>query len=178
MSHTQAAGDGAAAPADAPSPHMLVNGQYLKDLSFESPNSPSSLAEMSGDTAPNVDVNVDVNAAHLKEDLYEVVLSIRAEAKQGERIIFIAELHYGGLFTITNAGDMLQALLLVEAPRLLFPYARAIVSESVRDGGFPPLLIHPIDFVGLLRQRLAAEAQAAASGAGAAEAAAEAPTEA
>ena len=152
-----ATGDATAtAPTDEQQPALTVNGQYVKDLSFENPNAPASLMQ-AGQQMPNVDVAVDVNASRLQDKVYEVVLSVRAEGKKEQETYFIAEVHYAGVFTIGGEvpEDYLQPMILIEAPRLLFPFARAIVSDAVRDGGFPPLLVHPIDFVGLYQQRIA-----------------------
>jgi preprotein translocase subunit SecB len=135
-------------PADD-QPILSINAQYIKDLSFENPNAPHSLTM---NEAPEISVDVNVRAQNLAQKTFEVVLHIKAEAKTKDSTMFIVELAYGGLCTAGNlADDQIQPLILIEAPRQLFPFARAIVSDAVRDGGFPPLLINPIDFVELYR---------------------------
>ena len=139
-------------------PMMLVNAQYVKDLSFENPNAPQSLSQQQGE--PNVQIAIDVNANQVAEKAYEVTLTLRAEGTAGETALFIAEIAYAGIFTIGDVPEEYMApLVYIEAPRQLFPFVRAIVADAVRDGGFPPLLVQPIDFVALYQQR-AAKAQA------------------
>lgn len=143
-------------------PTMVVNAQYVKDLSFENPNAPQSLMQQN-DSGPNVQVGVDTAAVQLEGSTYEVTLTVRAEGTSGENALFLVELAYAGIFTLGEVPEEYVAPLLhVEAPRQLFPFARAIVAECVRDGGFPPLLIHPIDFMALFQQRAAQQAEAAA----------------
>jgi preprotein translocase subunit SecB len=130
---------------------MIVNAQYIKDLSFENPRAPQSLTQQNA--APNVDINVDVNAQPLNPETYEVVLTINASAKINNEALFILELVYGAVVTVRNVPrDMLPPVLLVETPRLMFPFARAIVADATQNGGFPPLMINPIDFTELLRR--------------------------
>jgi preprotein translocase subunit SecB len=130
---------------------LILNAQYIKDLSFENPRAPQSLAQQA--SAPAVDINVDVNAQNLSPETYEVVLTIKASAKINGEALFLLELVYGAVVTIRNVPrDMLPPVLLVETPRLIFPFARNIVADATRDGGFPPLMINPIDFTELLRR--------------------------
>jgi preprotein translocase subunit SecB len=140
--------DGAAAQG----PVLIINAQYLRDLSFENPRAPESLI---GQTAPpEVGVEIDVKARQLNPELFEVVLSIQVEARAANEVTFLVELDYGAVVTIRNASpEMIAALILVEAPRLIFPFARAIISDATRDGGFPPLLINPVDFADLQRRK-------------------------
>jgi preprotein translocase subunit SecB len=146
---------------DAPPPagadtaqRLIVNAQYIKDLSFENPRAPQSLTQQS--SAPAVDINVDVNAQNLSPDTYEVVLTVKASATIGGEALFLLELVYGAVVTVRNMPrDMLPPVLLVETPRLMFPFARNIVADATRDGGFPPLMINPIDFTELLRRNTA-----------------------
>jgi preprotein translocase subunit SecB len=140
-------------PAGTPLPHQLiVNAQYIKDLSFENPRAPHSLTQQA--TAPAVEINVDVNAQNLSADSYEVVLTIKAGAKLDGADLFIAELVYGAVVTVRNLPrEALPAALLVETPRMMFPFARNIIADATRDGGFPPLMINPIDFTELLRRQ-------------------------
>jgi preprotein translocase subunit SecB len=148
------------APKDTPKPPALsVLAQYVKDLSFENPNAPQSLMNLK--RAPDVNVNIDVTANQLPDQSFEVTLTTRAEGSASGAPLFIAEVQYAGIFTIGDVPkEYVQPLMMIEAPRLLFPYARAIMSSCVRDGGFPPLMIHPIDFVALYQSRVA-QAQAA-----------------
>ena len=134
---------------------LTVNGQYVKDLSFEVPNAPMIFSELSK-AAPEIPIGVDIEAQQIGERSFEVVLKINIEAKISGKTAFIAELSYGGIFTVGGiAPEHLQPMLLIECPRLLFPFARNIIADMTRDGGFPPLMMQPIDFVALFRQRMA-----------------------
>lgn len=156
------AGNGAAEATGAISGDDATQGitfeirhQYIKDLSFEVPGAPGVFATP---TAPEVNVKVDVGAETLDDGAYEVTLKLEASGKTGEAPLFIVELAYAGLFQISDAPpDHLQPLLLIEAPRLLFPFARNVVAGVTRDGGLPPLMISPIDFVAMYRNRVAAQ---------------------
>ncbi len=148
--------DAAADPSTLP--QLLVRGQYTKDLSFENPGAPQSLVETG--TAPDIQVNVNVNAERVEEDAFEVILSISGEAKSGEKTLFLVELAYAGLFSVSNVpDDQLQPLLLIECPRILFPFARNIVADATREGGFPPLFLQPIDFTQLYLQHVGQQQQ-------------------
>ena len=126
--------------------------QYVKDLSFENPNAPASLQKMQ-QGKPDVSVNVTVNAKRLGDDGYEVSLKVTTESKVDGDVAFIAELDYAALWGVRNVPeDQMQPLLLVECPRLMFPFARRILADAIRDGGFPPIMLDPIDFAGLYRQ--------------------------
>jgi preprotein translocase subunit SecB len=139
---------------------LIVNAQYIKDLSFENPRAPQSLTQQN--TAPAVDINVDVNAQPLNPETFEVVLTVKASAKVNGEPLFLLELVYGAVVTVRNVPrEMLPPVLLVETPRLMFPFARNIVADATRDGGFPPLMINPIDFTDLLRRNAAASPDAA-----------------
>ena len=130
---------------------IRINAQYVKDLSFENPRAPQSLQPQQGQ--PKVDVHVDVKATKLADSVYEVVLTTTVNGTGDEGQLFLAELSYGGVFTLEGLPEEhLQSVLLVECPRLLFPFARNIVADVTRDGGFPPLLIQPVDFGQLYRQ--------------------------
>jgi len=143
-------------------PQVGVISQYVKDLSFENPNAPA-VYQWQG--APKIDVEFNIGAQKLGDDLHEVALKIDISAKSGEdQTAFQVELLYAGLFGLRNIPEeQLQPFLLAEAPRLLLPFARQIVSQTVQDGGFPPLLLDPIDFASLYMQR-AAQDEAQASG--------------
>lgn len=146
--------------ADGAVPQIIINTQYVKDFSFENPHAPRSL--MAGQAQPEVSIGVNVQIQPLAEDVYEVVLTLKADAKSAEAVAFMVELSYAGVITVTGLPqEHLRPVLLIEAPRLLFPFARAIVSEAVRDGGFPPLMINPIDFAALYRQQMLAEQEPA-----------------
>jgi preprotein translocase subunit SecB len=133
---------------------IVVNAQYVKDLSFESPRAPHSL--LPNQPQPQVEIGVDVRTQRLADDVYEVVLSLRGEAKAADATVFIVELAYGGIFTLTGLpAEHVRPVLMIEGPRLLFPFARAIVADTTRDGGFPPLMLNPIDFAELFRRQLA-----------------------
>jgi preprotein translocase subunit SecB len=143
-------------------PETLANGednapaiglisQYVKDLSFENPNAPAIYQVQD---APQLDVQFNIGADNVGDGLYEVTLKIDITSKTGELVGFVVELKYAGLFGVRNVpDDQLQPFFLAEAPRILFPFARRVVADMVRDGGFPPLLLDPIDFGALYLQQ-------------------------
>tara|TARA_Y100001970_G_scaffold294127_1_gene447256 strand:- start:106996 stop:107493 length:498 start_codon:yes stop_codon:yes gene_type:complete len=134
-------------------PQIGIVSQYIKDLSFENPNAPQSV---DNPNYPNVNVNVAVQANNAIDETYEVDLKITAEAKDEDKLAFILELVYGGLFRVLNIPkDQIQPVLLVECPRLIFPFARRIVADVTGDGGFPPLQLNPMDFMALYREKIA-----------------------
>jgi preprotein translocase subunit SecB len=131
--------------------------QYIKDLSFENPNSPAIYQNAN---APQIDVQFNIGANQVSDEIHEVVLKIDVKAEVDGQVAFIVDFSYGGLFGLRNVpAEAIQPFLLGEAPRLLFPFARRVVSDAIRDGGFPPLLLEPIDFNGLYVQQAAARAQ-------------------
>ncbi len=140
-------------------PPLVVNIQYIKDLSFEVPGAPAIFTTLRA--APRVDINLDVQARRVTEgqEVFEVVLQIRAEAhdpnaQAGESRVFLAELAYAGVFTLNGLpAETVEPVLLVECPRILFPFARNILADITRDGGFPPVLVQPIDFLALWQSR-------------------------
>ncbi|MEX0852105.1 MAG: protein-export chaperone SecB [Bauldia sp.] len=151
--------DGQAAPAGGP-PNLAVIAQYVKDLSFENPGAPATLRQRRA-AAPNISISVGVQPKMSGAEEVEVELKIDARAVDGETVLFAIEVVYAGLFRLTNIPPQdVEPVTLIECPRLLFPFARQVVSEASRNGGFPPLLIDPIDFVALYRQRLAQQAAA------------------
>jgi preprotein translocase subunit SecB len=158
-------GDGPADPGQPAAPtgqQLIVNAQYIKDLSFENPRAPQSLRQQG--TPPAVDINVDVKAQGLGADMFEVVLRINASAKAQNEPLFLVELTYGAIVTVRNvAQELLSPIVLVETPRLMFPFARNIIADITRNGGFPPLMINPIDFADLLRRNTATQAAATTS---------------
>lgn len=141
-----------------------ILGQYIKDLSFENPTPAQTLQKLSKEQ-PSMDINVNLNAKAVGEDVYEVDLKITTTAKVGEDTAFVAELIYSGLFGAKNLPEnTLQPFLMIEAPRMLFPFARRILADVTRDGGFPPLMLEPIDFASLYQQQMQnAQQQATAS---------------
>jgi len=154
----------------------VVNIQYVKDLSFEVPGAPQIFSQLRAQ--PQVNINLDVQARRVQEGqhVYEVSLLIRAEAHeasagqgngQGQaaapNVVFVAELTYSGVFTLSGLPDnAVEPVLLVECPRILFPFARNLLAEVTREGGFPPVLLQPIDFVALWQARRAQQGQPAA----------------
>jgi preprotein translocase subunit SecB len=143
------------------SPQVGMISQYVKDLSFENPNAP---AVYQWQVQPQIEVQFNIGAHKLSEDLHEVELRIEVAARAENNIAFAVEILYAGLFALRNIPEeQVQPFLLAEAPRLLFPFARRVVADAIRDGGFPPLVLDPIDFGALYMQR-AAQAQAEALG--------------
>ena len=132
---------------------LTINGQYVKDLSFEAPNTPQVFAALHAD-APQIQIDIDVQAAPKAENMFEVALKVRAEARAKEQLAYLLEVEYGGLFTIHVPEQQLGPTLLVECPLILFPFLRRIVSDVTGDGGFAPLLLSPLDFAQLYRQRM------------------------
>ena len=128
-------------------PQVSILTQYVKDLSFENPNAPESLQSTE---QPRIDVNVAVNAKRAGENIFEVELKVSAKAMHGDTTAFVIDLLYAGLFGLSNVPEeALEPFLIIEAPRIIFPFARRIIADSVRDGGFPPLMLDPIDFASL-----------------------------
>ena len=171
---TGAPGDGgtqAAPSGQQVQPQLGIRTQYVKDLSFENPSAPNRPPE--AERSPDITVNVQVEVRRLDETNFEVNLQITANARHQEKPVFLVELTYAGVFTLIGIPqEAMEPALLVECPRLLFPFARRIVADVTRDGGFPPLLLSPIDFLALYRgrQTQAAQAQAQAEAAQGAEA--------
>jgi preprotein translocase subunit SecB len=146
-------GNGAQAPQAGP--RFSVLAQYTKDLSFENPNAPRTLGPQQ--TAPNISIQINVNARQLAPSDYEVSLMLEGGAGQGADTMFKFELNYAGVFRVENfPADQVQPVVMIEGPRLLFPFARQIIADAVRGGSYPPLFIDPIDFHALYLQRLAA----------------------
>ena len=143
-------------------PPLTVHGQYIKDFSFENPGAPESLANLK--EAPDVDINVNVEARQISGNDYEVVLTIAADAKNDDATVFVVELVYGGVFGLSNAipEEHKGPVLLIECPRILFPFARNVIADTTRDGGFPPLLLQPIDFMAIYQEQMGQPDQPAA----------------
>ncbi|MET0748830.1 MAG: protein-export chaperone SecB [Rhizobium sp.] len=137
-------------------PSLSVLAQYTKDLSFENPGAPRSL--QSREKPPEININVNVNANPLSETDFDVVLTLTADAKDDGKTVFHTELVYGGVFRVVGfPQEHMLPLLFIECPRLLFPFARQIIADVTRNGGFPPLIIDPIDFATMFTQRVAEE---------------------
>lgn len=150
----QAAPGAAAGPAAATQPQLTVLAQYVKDLSFENPTAPQSLQGSSQN--PQLKVSVKVNAGPRGEDAYEVALQLEVHARSDQGVIYNVELIYGGLFRLRGVPqNLLQPVLFVDCPTILFPFMRRVLADVVRDGGFPPLMLDPIDFGRLYAQNLA-----------------------
>ena len=131
---------------------ISILGQYIKDLSFENPTPAQTIQKLATEK-PTMNINVNLNAQQVGEDIYEVDLKITATAQTGDETAFVAELLYSGLFGIKNLPeDQLQPFLMVEAPRQTFPFARRILSDVTRDGGFPPLMLVPSEVTELSQQ--------------------------
>jgi len=142
-------------------PQVGVIAHYVKDLSFENPSAP---AVYQWQSQPQMDVQVNIGAQNVGTAVHEVQLKIDVTAKSEQGTAFRVDLLYAGLFALRNIpNEQLQPFLLAEGPRLLFPFARQVIADTVIQGGFPPLLLDPIDFGGLYMQR-AAQAQAEATG--------------
>ena len=144
----------AATGAKAPTqPQLTVLAQYIKDLSFESPTAPQSLQGPGQN--PQLKVGVNVNAGPRAEDTYEVALQLEVHAKSDQGVIYNVELVYGGLFRLKGVPpNLLQPVLFVDCPTILFPFLRRVLADVIRDGGFPPLMLDPIDFGRLYAQNL------------------------
>jgi preprotein translocase subunit SecB len=141
-------------------PQIGILTQYVKDFSFENPNAPRSMAPSA--QQPAINVNVGVDAAPLSQTDVEVTVRLEGKAEAQGMLLFGFELQYCGVFRILNVpADSMQPMVMIECPRLIFPFAREIVATATRNGGFPPLLLEPIDFAALYRQRLATQGPAA-----------------
>lgn len=133
-------------------PAVGVLSQYVKDFSFENPNAPGIYQNQ---TTPSVDIQFNIGSGQVGEEVYEVALKIDARCTMGEQVAYVVDLTYAGLFGLRNVpAEQLEPFLMSEAPRLLFPFARRVLADAVRDGGYPPLMLDPIDFHGLYLARL------------------------
>jgi len=144
-----------AAAADPVQPKMQVLGQFIRDMSFENVAAQKGIE---GNVQPDIQVQVNLDARKRPtENQYEVLikLNIESKAKESDDVLFILEIEYGGVFNIENvAEDQMHPFLLIECPRMVFPYLRRIVGDITRDGGYPPLNLENIDFLSLYRQEL------------------------
>ena len=155
-------GQSSAGAAGNQRPQLAVVAQYVKDLSFESPGAPKTL-QGPGEN-PQLKVGVNVNAGPRGEDVYEVAVQIEAHASSDAGVIYNAELVYAGLFRLANIPqEMLQPIMFVDCPTILFPFVRRVLADVVRDGGFPPLMLDPIDFARLYAQNVQAGQEGASA---------------
>jgi preprotein translocase subunit SecB len=146
----------AARPGNGKTPQLRVLAQYVKDLSFENPGAPKSLQGQQ--KTPAININVNVNANPLSQTDYDVVLSLNSRAEIDGKVLFNLELLYGGVFHIDGfPKEHMLPILFIECPRLLFPFARQIIGDATRNGGFPPLMLDPIDFAQMFQQKIAEE---------------------
>ncbi len=138
------------APAGGPAARIENVTQYIKDLSFESPRSPASILQ--GTEEPHGELKVQVKVRKMGGDNYEVILQFQVESTKEGEVAFLIELHYAGVFTVTGFPEgELEPALMIECPRILYPFARRVIADVVRDGGFPQLMLGPIDFVQLYK---------------------------
>ncbi len=135
-------------------PPLTINAQYIKDLSFEHPNPVKTLQP--SESQPDINVNIDVTAQNIQESTFEVILTIKADAKRDNEALFISEIQYAGLFTLGEdlPKEAVHPVLMIECPRMLFPFARSVIANITREGGFPPLSLNPIDFAALYHQQM------------------------
>jgi preprotein translocase subunit SecB len=148
------ASQGGAAPEAQNLPSMTLLGQYVRDLSFENPGAPGSI--MQGGANPAFNVSISVGVKKQSDDVYAVELTLNAKANRAEAVLFNVELVYGGVFRLKNVPEgQLSALLMIECPRLVFPFARQVLANVTQQGGFPPLMMEPVDFAAIYRQNLA-----------------------
>ena len=160
MTTTNGGGAQGGAQANQAAPQLNVLAQYVKDLSFENPNAPRSLQPQQAQ--PQINIQINVNAKPLAENDYEVELKIEGRAEVPGLVLFSFDLLYAGVFRIVNVPqENLGAIVMIECPRLLFPFARELIATAVRNGGFPPLMIDPVDFVSLYRQKMESQQPAA-----------------
>ena len=140
-------------------PMLQVLAQYTKDQSFENPNAPESLR--SGLEAPSISINIEIGRQMMEDDTVEVVLVLRADARRGDDVAFIAELEYAGLFAFANVDiETIQPMILIECPRMLFPFARQIMAQMTQNGGYPPIMLEPPDFAAMFREQMMKRAEA------------------
>lgn len=141
------------APQAQQNPMLQILAQYTKDSSFENPNAPESLR--SGLPAPAININIEIGRQMFDDDTVEVTLMLRADASRDNQTVFIAELEYAGLFAFSNVNaDEIQPMILIECPRLLFPFARQMMASMTQNGGYPPIMLEPPDFAAMFRDEM------------------------
>ena len=133
-------------------PALVINGQYIKDLSFEAPNTPNVFNLLQNEM-PNIQVDIDVQGEGVGEKVFEVILKVRAEATVKKETVYICELSYAGLFTLNLKKEQISPVLMIDCPLILFPFLRRVVADITGDGGFAPLMLAPVDFAALYQQR-------------------------
>ena len=132
-------------------PLLALRGQYIKDLSFENPRAPQSLMELK--EPPKIDIKLDLNAARLQETLFELAISISCRAQADKNTVFLVDMTYAGIFEVQNIPEEhLRQVVMVDCAFILFPFARRVIADITRDGGFPPLQLEPVDFHGMFQQ--------------------------
>jgi preprotein translocase subunit SecB len=155
MTSTTNGGPAPQPQAAQPQPQLSTLGQYVKDFSFENPNAPRSLAQ--SQSQPSINIGINVAIGQLAPTDFEVALKVEGKAEAAAQVLFAFELTFAGMFRIQNVPqEHMQPLLMIQCPQLLFPFAREIIATAVRNGGFAPLLLDPVDFVSLYQQRMAA----------------------
>lgn len=135
---------------------LIMRAQYVKDFSFENPTPLMMFEEdQEGDPQPNIAVNIEAKAQNLGERNFEVSIQIKVDATRKGKTMFLTELEYAGIVTVADSIDeeKVPHVVMVDAPFLLFPFARNIVSDATRDGGYPPLYLQPVDFASLYYQQ-------------------------
>jgi preprotein translocase subunit SecB len=139
---------------------IMMRAQYVRDLSFENPNPLAAFAS-EDDAQPNISVGIQAKAQNLGDRNFEVVLDINIEAKREKETLFIVELSYGGIASVASEvpEEHLNPIVMIQIPHLLFPFARNIIADMTRDGGYPPLLLAPVDFANLYEQQQKAPEQ-------------------
>jgi preprotein translocase subunit SecB len=141
------------------SPSLIMRAQYVKDLSFENPRAPGSIFSLR--EPPQLEVSVNLGAQRLEPEVFELSIHVSARAIADKTTIFLIDLVYGGIFEVKNIADeLLEQTIFVQGGFLLFPYARRVVSDISRDGGFPPLQLEPIDFNNMYAEQRGKAAQA------------------
>ncbi|MGJ8562948.1 MAG: protein-export chaperone SecB [Alphaproteobacteria bacterium] len=137
----------------ATGPMLQVLAQYTKDASFENPNAPESLR--GNLPAPAININIEIGRQMMSDDTVEVVLMLKCEARREDQVAFIAEVEYAGLFAFQGIGvEEVQPMIMIECPRLLFPFARQIMAEMTQNGGYPPIMLEPPDFAAMFREEM------------------------
>ncbi len=150
-------------------PPVVINAQYIKDLSFEAPSAPGIFQVMQ-QKQPDINVSVNVESNAFENNVFEIILSITAHATVEEDTAFLLELEYAGVFTLNCEPEHLHPLAYIECPRLLFPFARSILANATREGGFPPLMLGTVDFVAMFQREMQNQAAAGHTDAGPADA--------
>ena len=146
----------------AEAPPLTIITQYIKDYSFEAPSSPG-IFNQAAETEPDLEMNCELATNPLESNIFEVILTLRTNCKIRDQVAFVQELEYGGVFVVNVPPEHLQPVLLIECPRLLFPFARNIVCDGARDGGFPPIMLNYMDFAAMYEEQMAQQTEAPSS---------------